>query len=68
MLSVGVWVIVAPLIAAQYILAVVGLIALSRRELAKKSYVIWNIVILLVFFAGSAVLLIYNKICPNPKK
>lgn len=68
MLSVGVWVIVAPLIAAQYILAVGGLIALSRRELAKKSYVIWNIVILLVFFAGSAVFLIYNKICPNPKK
>lgn len=68
MLSVSVWVIVAPLIAAQYILAVVGLIALSRRELAKKSYVIWNIVILLVFFAGSIAFLIYNKICPNPKK
>ncbi|WP_251617932.1 hypothetical protein [Pumilibacter muris] len=68
MLSVGVWVIVAPLIAAQYILAVVGLIALSRRELAKKSYVIWNIVILLVFFAGSIAFLIYNKIRPRPKK
>ena len=68
MLSVGVWVIVAPLIAAQYILAVVGLIALSRRELAKKSYVIWNIVILLVFFAGSIAFLIYNKISPRPKK
>ena len=68
MLSVGVWVIVAPLIAAQYILAVVGLIALSRRELAKKSYVIWNIVILLVFFAGSIAFMIYNKIRPRPKK
>lgn len=68
MLSVSVWVIVAPLVAAQYILAVVGLIALSRRDIPVKNYVIWNIVILLVFFAGSVVFLVYNKIRPKPKK
>ncbi len=68
MLSVSAWVIAAPLVAAQYILAVVGLIALSRRDIPVKNYVIWNIVILLVFFAGSIAFLIYNKIRPRPKK
>ncbi len=67
-MSVSVWVFVAPIVAAQYILAVAGLIVLSRRDTPLKNYVIWNIVILLAFFAGSIIFLIYNKIRPRPKK
>lgn len=63
----SVWIILAPLIAAQYILATVGLIMLSHRDIPTKNYVIWNLVILLVFFVGTITFLIYDRIRPRPK-
>lgn len=63
----SVWIILAPLIAAQYILATVGLVVLSRRDIPTKNYVIWNLVILLVFFVGTILFLIYNRVNPRPK-
>lgn len=67
MLCVSVWVALAPAIAAQYALAMIGLIALSRRDMSGAAYVVWNIVILLVFFAGSIAFLVYNRVRPRPK-
>lgn len=67
MLFGSIWIVLAPVLAAQYCLAVAGLIVLSRRQLSVRAYIIWNIVILLVFFAGSIAFLIYNAVCPAPK-
>lgn len=58
----SVWLIIAPIIAAQYVYATVGLIILSKRELPAKQYALWNIFILLVFFIGCTMFLIYNKV------
>lgn len=68
LLLVDSWVIAAPIIAAQYVLAVIGLIVLSKRDTSTKAYVLWNIFILLVFFLGSIAFLIYNKARPRKKK
>ncbi len=68
MLISSVWTVLAPILAAQYILTVAGLIVLSRRDVPVKTYVLWNVFILLVFFIGSITFLIYNKVKPLPKK
>ena len=68
MLISSVWTVLAPILAAQYILTVAGLIVLSRRDVSVKTYVLWNVFILLVFFIGSITFLIYNKVKPLPKK
>lgn len=64
LVGVSVWVILAPAIAAQYGFAVVGLIALSKRNMKKVPYVIWNLCIVSVFFAGTISFLIYNRVRP----
>ena len=68
MLCVSVWVVLVPVIAAQYALAIIGLIALARREMRKGPYIVWNIVILLVFFAGSIAFLVYDRVCPRSEQ
>lgn len=67
-LCVSPWLILAPIIVAQYIYATIGLVVLAKRETPTKNYVIWNIVILVVFFVGCTVFLIYNAAKPKPKE
>ena len=62
LLGISVWIIIAPILAAQYILAVVGLILLGRRQMPKWQYILWNLCILLVFFVGTIAFLIYNAV------
>ena len=63
----NVWIILGPVIAAQYLLACITLIVLSKRNCTTKSYVLWNIFILAVFFVGSIVFLVYNAIKPRDR-
>lgn len=63
-LSVSKLLIVAPIIIAQYALAIAGLILLAKREPSKTEYLIWNLVIVLVFFVGSITFFIYNAVRP----
>ena len=58
----SVWLIIAPIIAAQYVYSTIGHIVLTKRELPAKQYVQRNNLILLVFFIGCTVFLIYNKV------
>ena len=51
--------VIMPLSLAQYILAIFTLTRLALARLPIRCYVVWNIVILLVFFVGSAVFLVY---------
>lgn len=48
-----------PIIVAQYGLALFCLTRLAYVQMSKKSYVIWNLFILLIFFIGDIVFLIY---------
>ena len=64
----NVWIILGPIIAAQYLFACIALVVLAKRNCNTKSYVLWNIFILAAFFIGSAVFLIYNKLKPNIEK
>lgn len=66
-LAVSKFIIIVPIVIAQYLLAIVGLIFLARREPPKGEYIAWNIVIVLVFFVGSISFFIYNAVRP-PKK
>lgn len=52
-------VIVLPLFLVQYMLAIFTLTRLALARLPVKYYVVWNICILLVFFIGSIVFLVY---------
>ena len=65
--SVNPWVIIVPIIAAQYILALVAFVFLSKRAPNTKDFVLWNIFILLVFFVGSITFFIYNRVRPLNK-
>lgn len=51
--------VVMPLFLVQYILAIFTLTRLALARLPIRCYVVWNIVILLVFFVGSIVFLVY---------
>lgn len=64
----SVWIILAPIIAAQYLLAAITLFILNKRNLPLKSYIIWNIVILFVIFAGSIAFLICSAVSPSKKQ
>lgn len=66
--SVNPWIIIAPLIAVQYALALVSLVFLVRRAPSVKSFILWNILILFVFFAGSIAFFIYNRVRPAVKE
>lgn len=57
--SLTVWLIVIPLFAAQYALAIFCLTRLAYCKMSVAKYVVWNIFILLVFFVGSGVFLVY---------
>lgn len=50
--------IILPLFFAQYILAIFALTRLALARMGRK-YLVWNIVIMLVFFIGSIVFLGY---------
>lgn len=52
------WVLL-PVVAAQYALALFCLTKLAYLKLSTRVYVVWNITILLVFFVGSIVFLVY---------
>lgn len=51
--------ILGPIILAQYLYALFALTLLAKSRLKISQYVIWNLFILLVFFAGSTVFIIY---------
>lgn len=67
LICVNVWLVLAPLLAVQYILATAALIVLSRRDCSAKAYAVWNVCILLVFFAGSIAFFVYNACRPRPR-
>lgn len=64
MLAVSVWVILAPLLAAQYLLAVLALYLLYKRPMYKGARAAWNVVILLVFFLGGIAYIVYHVTHP----
>ena len=64
MLAVSVWAILAPLLAAQYILAVIALYLLYKRPMPTGARVVWNTVILLVFFFGPIAYILYRATHP----
>lgn len=55
----NVWFVVAPLLLLQYGVAVFCLTRLAYCKLSVRAYVLWNLFILLVFFVGSIVFLVY---------
>lgn len=58
-LQTYVTVILISLIAVQYAFALFCLLKLAFFDISKKEYVIWNLLILLVFFIGGAAFLVY---------
>lgn len=52
-------VIIIAVIAVQYAFALFCLLKLAYLDISKKEYVLWNLFILLVFFIGGAVFLVY---------
>lgn len=64
LIGISVLVILLPVIAAQYVLAIVGLIALSKRGMKRGPYIAWNICIIALFFVGTIAFLIYNRVRP----
>ncbi len=46
-------------VAVQYALALFCLLKLAYLDITKKEYVLWNLFILLIFFIGDAVFLVY---------
>lgn len=52
------------MLAAQYALALVALFFLSKRAPSIKSFLLWSLFILLVFFVGSIAFMIYNRLKP----
>ena len=66
--NINPWAIIAPVLAAQYALALVALVFLSKRAPSVKSFILWNALILLVFFIGSIAFFIYNRVRPAVKE
>lgn len=52
-------VIIIAVIAVQYAFALFCLLKLAYLDISKKEYTLWNLFILLVFFIGGAVFLVY---------
>lgn len=55
------------IIAAQYAFATFCLMKLATLDLPRKNYVLWNLFILLVFFIGGIVFLVYYSKAKNTK-
>ena len=52
--------IILPIVLAQYVYATIALVFLARARLSVRSYILWNLFIVIVFFVGSTSFLIYN--------
>ena len=52
--------ILLPLVLGQYIYATFALVRLARAHLSTPKYVLWNLFILLAFYIGATVFLIYD--------
>ncbi len=57
--------VIIAVIAAQYAFALFCLLKLAYMDVSKKQYVLWNLLILLVFFIGGGVFLWYYYKHPN---
>lgn len=55
------------LVTVQYALALFCLLKLAYFDVTKREYVLWNLFIMLVFFVGSAVFLIYYYMHPDKR-
>lgn len=51
--------IIIAVVLLQYAFAIFCLLKLAYLDLAKKNYILWNLFILIVFFIGGAVFLVY---------
>ncbi|MDE6401049.1 MAG: hypothetical protein K2L54_00375, partial [Clostridiales bacterium] len=51
--------IVVPIVVLQYAFALFCLLKLAYFDASRKQYILWNIFILIVFFIGGAVFLVY---------
>ena len=51
--------IIVCIVVLQYAFALFCLLKLAYLDLAKKNYILWNLFILLIFFIGGAVFLVY---------
>ncbi len=60
--------IIIVVVAAQYALALFCLLKLAYLDIPKKQYVLWNLLILIVFFIGAAVFLVYYSKVKDTKK
>ena len=60
--------IIIAVIAAQYALALFCLLKLAYLDISKKQYVLWNLFILIVFFIGAAVFLVYYRKVKDEKR
>lgn len=52
--------VILPIVLAQYATATFVLVKLAKAQLSGGVYLVWNIVIVIVFFIGSAAFLIWN--------
>ncbi|MCM1367680.1 MAG: hypothetical protein NC184_02570 [Roseburia sp.] len=53
------------LVAVQYAIALFCLLKLAYFDVSKREYVLWNLLIMLVFFIGSGVFLVYYYMHPD---
>ncbi len=60
--------IIIVVVALQYALALFCLLKLAYLDIPKKQYVLWNLFILLVFFIGAAVFIVYYSKVKDTKK
>ena len=61
-------IIIIVIVAVQYALALFCLLKLAYLDIPKKQYVLWNLLILLVFFIGAAVFLVYYSKVKDTKR
>lgn len=59
--------IIIAVVAVQYAFALFCLLKLAYMDFDKKQYILWNLFILIVFFIGGAVFLVYYKKHPEKK-
>ena len=58
--------IIIAVVAVQYAFALFCLLKLAYMDFEKKLYILWNLFILIVFFIGGTVFLVYY--CKHPEK
>lgn len=59
--------IIVPIVVLQYAFALFCLLKLAYFDISHKQYILWNIFILIVFFIGGAVFLVYYYKHPNKR-